>query len=166
MQKIKDWILKKLFKVSNQPVNLLDLLEANALFNEKMSIDPAKLHFKFQEFNAYLIFAVLCAIVLVPLILLTHSVFQIIDFHLSIISAIGVTAAIFIFFDMFKIYTRKSMTKRLIKKAWNDHFPCFEYEKYSKLLEEIYHKLPKHMISKPNLESYVLEQIIQNEKKL
>ena len=51
MQKIKEFSLNFLFKISNHPVLLRDLLEANVLFNEDMLIDPAKLNFKMKHLN-------------------------------------------------------------------------------------------------------------------
>ncbi|MBF7067273.1 hypothetical protein IY885_03275, partial [Campylobacter volucris] len=67
--KIKELILNSIFKISNQPINLKDLLEANALLNEGMLVDPAKLNYKFKILNSYLIYTILCALILIPLLL-------------------------------------------------------------------------------------------------
>ncbi|MBX1885889.1 hypothetical protein [Campylobacter peloridis] len=163
MMKIQEFVLKFIFKISNQPVNLRDLLEANALLNEGMMIDPAKLNFKFRVFNSYLIYALFCVFILVPLLIITHYFLTIIDFHISILSAVFVTACVFIGYDLFKIYTRKIMSKKLLKKAWMLHFPYFAYEKYSKIAEEIYNQAIKEEIPKNQLEQYVLEKIIQTQ---
>ncbi|QOR00826.1 MULTISPECIES: hypothetical protein [unclassified Campylobacter] len=161
--KIQEFILKFIFKVSNQPVNLKDLLEANALLNEGMMVDPAKLNFKFRVFNSYLIYTLFCIAILVPMLIITHYFLTIIDFHISILSAVLVTACIFIGYDIFKIYTRKIISKRLLKKAWALHFPYFAYEKYSKIAENIYNQAIKEEIPKNQLEQYVLEKIIQTQ---
>lgn len=161
--KIQEFVLKFIFKISNQPVNLRDLLEANALLNEGMMVDPAKLNFKFRVFNSYLIYALSCVFILVPLLIITHYFLTIIDFHISILSAVFVTACVFIGYDLFKIYTRKIMSKKLLKKAWALHFPYFAYEKYSKIAEEIYNQAIKEEIPKNQLEQYVLEKIIQTQ---
>ncbi|MCV3384538.1 hypothetical protein L8T67_03965 [Campylobacter lari] len=161
--KIQEFILNFIFKVSNQPVNLKDLLEANALLNEGMMVDPAKLNFKFKVFNSYLIYAFFCITILVPMLIISHYFLTIIDFHISILSAVFVTACIFIGYDIFKIYTRKVISKRLLKKAWALHFPYFAYEKYSKIAENIYNQAIKEEIPKNQLEQYVLEKIIQTQ---
>ncbi|MCV3447786.1 hypothetical protein L8W67_03670 [Campylobacter lari] len=161
--KIKEFILNFIFKVSNQPVNLKDLLEANALLNEGMMVDPAKLNFKFKVFNSYLIYAFFCITILVPMLIISHYFLTIIDFHISILSAVFVTACVFIGYDIFKIYTRKVISKRLLKKAWALHFPYFAYEKYSKIAENIYNQAIKEEIPKNQLEQYVLEKIIQTQ---
>ncbi|TQR31835.1 hypothetical protein DMB92_05460 [Campylobacter sp. MIT 99-7217] len=161
MKKIKTWLFTALFKISNQPILLRDLLEANALFNEGMLVDPSKLNYKFKFFSSYLVYFALCAIVLLPLLAITHYFFTKIDFHLSIISTVAVTACVFIFYDIFKIYTRKLISKELIQKAWKLHFPFFPYEKYSKIVENIYNEALKKEIPKTSLEAYILEQIIK-----
>lgn len=160
MKKLKQWFLTKLFRVSDYPVLFRDLLEANALFNDKMLVDPAKLNFNFRYLNTYLIYALFCLIILIPLILITHAGFVIMDFHFSIIGAILVTALIFVGFDVFKVYSRKLITKELIKRAWRVHFPHFTYEKYNKLVQAIYKQALKEQISRAKLEQFVLEQII------
>ncbi|ARJ56193.1 hypothetical protein [Campylobacter cuniculorum] len=161
MKKFKQFSLNFLFKISEQPVLLRDLLEANALFNEGMLVDPAKLNYKFKTLNSYIYYGILCSLVLLPLLLITHYFFTLLDFHVSIISAVLVTALVFIFYDIFRIYMRKMISKKLIQKAWEIHFPCFIYEKYSKIVEEIYKQALKDEIPRTSLEKYVLEKIVE-----
>ncbi|HEG8257953.1 TPA: hypothetical protein SF031_001225, partial [Campylobacter jejuni] len=52
MKKFKEFSLRFLFKVSEQPVLIRDLLEANALFNDGMLVDPSKLNFNFKILNS------------------------------------------------------------------------------------------------------------------
>lgn len=54
---LKEFSLRFLFKVSEQPVLIRDLLEANALFNDGMLVDPSKLNFNFK-LNSYIYFGV------------------------------------------------------------------------------------------------------------
>lgn len=161
---LKNIILQNIFVVSKQPVLFRDLLESNCLFNESMLIDPAKLNFKFRYIKTYIVYAIFCAIVLGFLILFTHHLFTRLDFHLSIISAVVVTAAVFIGFDMFKIWARKAISKELIKRAWAIHFPYFSYEKYSTKVEMIYNEAIKNEIPKKDLEKYVLERLVAQSK--
>ncbi len=161
MKRFKRFSLDFLFKVSEQPVLLRDLLEANALFNEGMLVDPAKLNYRFKTFNAYVYYGILCALVLLPLLLITHYFFTLLDFHISIISAVLVTSCVFIAYDVFKIYMRKMISKELIQKAWDNHFPCFAYQKYSKIVEDIYKQALKDEIPRASLEKYVLDKMIE-----
>lgn len=159
--KFKEWFLNLLFQTSSKSVRFDDLLEANALFNEGMLVDPSKLNFKLKLFNSYLVYFTLCALVLCPLLAITHYFFTTIDFHISIISTIGVTACVFIFYDMFRVYTRKLISKELIMKAWQTHFALFPYEQYSKIIEKIYNEALEKEIPRSSLEIYVLEQAIK-----
>lgn len=157
---MKEWLLNQLFKISSQKIEFNDLVQANALLNEGMLVDPAKLGYALRTLRAYGIFAVLCSAVLVPLLLATHSVFRLVDFHFSVISAVVVTALVFMGYDAFKIYTRKLISKERIKSAWSEHFPCFEYDKYSKIVEKIYKRACELQIPKNQLERYILDHII------
>lgn len=157
MKKFKEFSLCFLFKVSEQPVLVKDLLEANALFNDGVLVDPSKLNFNFKILNSYIYFGVFCAVVLLPLLLITHYFLTKLDFHISIVSAVMVTACVFIGYDVFKVYTRK-----IIQKAWALHFPYFAYEKYSIMAGEIYKEALKEEIPKANLEQYVLDKIIHS----
>lgn len=103
-----------------------------------------------------------CALVLLPLLLITHYLFTRLDFHISIISAVAVTACVFISYDIFKVYARKMISKKLIQKAWALHFPYFSYEKYSIMAGNFYKEALKEEIPKANLEQYVLEKIIHS----
>ena len=156
----KNLILQNIFVVSKQPVLFRDLLEANCLFNEGMLIDPAKLNFKFRYAKTYLVYGLLCLVVLLTLLSFTHHLFTQLDFHLSIIGAVAGTSAVFIGFDMFKIWARKAVSKELIKKAWGVHFPYFSYEKYSTKVEMIYNEAVKNEIPRKDLEKYVLERLV------
>ena len=158
------WLLNALFKVSDYPVLFRDLLEANALFNEKMPVDCAKLHYKFKLFNTYALYTALCVAVFGTLILATHYGLTQIDVHFSFITTVIATSLVFIGFDTFRAIAQKLITKKLIKRAWAVHFPHFAYEKYSSLVAEIYKDAIKKEIPRNALENYVLEQIIAHSK--
>lgn len=162
LENIKNYVLSKMFVVSKQPVLFKDLLEANSLYNEGMLIDPAKLNFKFKYDSLYIIYALFLILVLILLIICSHRILEKVDFHFSIILTALVTSLCFIFFDMFKRWARKEISIRLIKKAWNLHFPYFAYDKYSQKIDEIYNKSLKDEVSKKDLEKYVLDKLIKS----
>ncbi len=161
---MNEFFINSLFKYSNEPVKFLDLVEANTLYNEGMLIDPAKLHFKFKQFNLYFTYFVFCLVVLLPLIFMTHFIFERIDFHFSIVSAVFVTSAVFICFDIFKIYIRKLASLRQIKLAWQMHFNHFEYDKYNKILADIYKDAKNQQIPNAKLEQFILENLVKRSK--
>ncbi|MDY2763049.1 hypothetical protein [Campylobacter sp.] len=159
---MKNFILDKIFVTSSQPVLFGNLLEANALFNEGMLVDPAKLNFRFNYFWLYLIYGVLCVVLLTLGILVLHSSFKNIDLHFSIISTMLITSAVFVGFDVFKRWARKEISAKRIRQAWELHFAFFEYEKYSKIIENIYNEALKEKISSSELEKFVLEKVVNN----
>lgn len=157
---MKDRVLQAVFVISKKPVLFRDLLEANSLYNEGMLVDGAKLNFRFNYKRTYQIYALICVMIFLPILLLTHHFLVKVDTHISIIGTAVVTSLIFIGFDMFKIWARKEISFRLIKDAWAVHFPYFGYEKYSKIVEEIYNQALKDDVSKKNLEQYVLNKLV------
>lgn len=160
MEKIKNFILKKLFIKSKQPVLFKDLLESNSLFNEGMLVDPAKLNFRFLYGRFYILYTIFCFVILSAVLAFFHNFFTRIDFHFSIISTMIITALVFMGFDYFQIWARKAMSKAAIKEAWVVHFPYFPYEKYSKKIAKIYMDALKKDIAKKDLEKYVLDAVV------
>ncbi|MBP3207807.1 MAG: hypothetical protein J6M21_06075 [Campylobacter sp.] len=158
---LKKLVLQKMFHVSKKPVLFRDLLEANAEFNEGMLVDPAKLNFKFRYGMSYMIFGIFILVILFPASALTHAFFTKIDVHISLLAMIVATSAVFIGFDCFKAWARKELTHELIKKAWENHFLYFPYEKYSQIVEQIYDEAVKNEIPKRDLEKYVLDKLVQ-----
>jgi len=121
-----------MFHVSHKPVLFRDLLEANAEFNDGMLVDPSKLNFRFNHIKLYQIYALICFVILFPLLIITHHVLAKTDAHISMIATAVVTSAVFIGFDMFKVWARREISHDLIMKAWSVHFPYFSYEAMSK----------------------------------
>ncbi len=162
LEKIRQKIIDYIYVVSKQPVLYRDLLHANCLYNEGMHVDAGKLNFKRIIWRAYVAYGLMCFIVLTPLTFLTHTVFTKIDFHLSLISSVVVTACICMGFGVFNAWVRRAMTKRLIQKAWLVHFPYFPYEKYNQKVEIIYQKSIKEEVPRRDLEQYILNQLLKD----
>ena len=141
------------------------MLEANALFNEGMLVDGAKLNFKFNHIRLYQIYALICLVVLLPLLIITHHFLANTDAHISILSTALVTSLVFIGFDMFKVWARKEISLELIKKAWSVHFPYFTYEKILKQGRgNLQHRSKKMTFQKKDLEQYIYEKLISQKE--
>ncbi len=158
---IKEKIINYVYTVSNQPVIFRDLLSANSHYNEKMHVDPGKLGFRMSIVKAYLTYLILCTIVVIPLIGLTHYFLKNMNFHFSVLGAVIVTSAVFIGFDLFRVWTRDAITIKLIKKAWLIHFPYFSYDKYSTKVEIIYNDSLKSEVQKKDLQLYVMDKLVE-----
>jgi hypothetical protein len=158
---ITDKIVGYVFKTSNQPILFKDLLSANSHFNEGMHVDGGKLGFRMSIIRAYVAYFMICALIVMPLIGITHYFLKHLNFHISILSTIIVTSAVFIGFNFFQAWIRDIITYKQIKKGWAVHFPFFAYEKYNKKVEEIYNDAIKKEIPKKDLEQYVLDAIVK-----
>ncbi len=156
---LKQKIIDYVFKTSNQPVLFKDLLLANALYNEGMLVDPSKLKFRLIIKNALIAYALVCSVILIPLLAVTHAIFEHLDFHVSIIGTVFITSAVFIGFQYFLSWIRDEVTISLIKKAWEIHFPYFPYEKYSKKVEKIYNEAMKKEIHSRELQQYIMNKL-------
>jgi hypothetical protein len=156
---IRSQIVDYVYVISNQPVKLYQLLEANALYNEGMHLDGRKLGFRLKVGRAYLVFMILVNIIMIPLAVVTHSIFTKFDCHLSIFLAIIVTSVIMASFKLFKDWLDDCVAKKRIKKMWELHFPLFPYEEYNQKINIIYQQALKEGVLKNELERYIIEKI-------
>jgi len=159
LSKLRSKITDYVYIISNQPVKLHQLLEANLLYNEGMHLDGRKLGFRLKVGRAYLVFMILVNIVMIPLAVITHSLFTKFNCHVSILTAIIVTSGIMASFKLFKDWLDDCVSKKRIMKMWKLHFPLFSYEEYNEKINKIYQQALKKGILKQDLERYILEQL-------
>jgi hypothetical protein len=158
-EQFKEKIINYIYKVSKQPVKLDKLLEANLLHHEGMKLDGSKLGFRLRLGRAYIVFLVLAHLIIVPLALISHEIFQKLDCHASIIIAIFFTALLFGIFSFFKDWTRDCVAKQRIKNMWSLHFPHFPYDEFSEEVAHIYEKAKDEEIKHSDLERYILDNL-------
>jgi len=155
----KENIISYIYNISKQPVKLSELLEANTLFNEGMKLDGTRLGFRLKTGRAYLVFMLLIQVILIPLSFLLHELFAKLDCHASIIVAIIATAFLFGIFNVFKDWTRDTVTRERIKQMWVLHFPHFPYEEFNVEVSDIYEKAKDDDIKNVDLERYILDNL-------
>jgi hypothetical protein len=158
-KKLKVKIISYIYNVSKQPVKFATLLEANQLFNEGMKLDGTILGFRLRLGRAYVIFLLLAHIVILPIALILHKLFTILDCHASILLTVFFTALLFGIFSFFKEWTRDAVTQQRIKAAWSLQFPYFPYDEYNKEINEIYEQSQKEDIQKKDLETFILDKL-------
>ena len=159
---LKDKILDYIYILSKQPLLLRDLLDANRQYNEGMHVDPAKLGFRLKLTRAYIVYILIVLAIIIPVSAITHKPLAGIDSHISILGAMGITAAIFIGFNFFRAKMRDQVTLKQIKKSWQLRFPYFAYDEYNRKVEEIYLKALKEEVSKKDLEKYILDNLVED----
>lgn len=161
LTKIKQLIISYVYIISNQPVKLTELLMANSLFSEGMHLDGKRLGFRLKLGRAYLVFLMLVNVLMLPLALLTHGLFQMADCHLSIVITILVTGIIFASFNLFKDWLSDEVALTRIKIMWSLHFPLFDYKEYNQEVNSIYLQSKKDGIKQQDLERYILNKLSQ-----
>jgi len=159
IQTLKKLIISYVYIISNQPVKLQELLMANQLIIEGIHLDGDKLGFRLRLGRAYLVFLAIINLILLPISLGGHVIFQMADCHLSIFIAIFVTGIIFASFGIFRDWLTEEVARTRIKKMWSLHFPLFRYEEYSGEINQIFMKSVDENIQKQDLERYILENL-------
>jgi len=159
LNKLRSKITDYVYIISNQPVKLHQLLEANFLYNEGMHLDGRKLGFRLKVGRAYMVFMVLVNIIMIPLAAITHAIFAKLNCHVSILAAIIVTSAVMASFKLFKDWLDDCVAKKRIMRMWELHFPLFPYEEYNKKINEIYKQALKEGILKQDLERFILQNL-------
>jgi len=160
-ERLKVSIIEYIYNISKQPVKLHELLNANQLFNEGMKLDGTRLGFRLKLGRAYMVFLILAHLIIIPIALISHNLFKVLDCHASIIIAIFFTALLFGIFNFFKEWTRDCVTKQRIKKMWSLHFPHFPYDEYSKEVAQIYEDALRDEVKHSSLERYILDRLSQ-----
>ncbi len=160
-EKLRNFIVNYVFKVSQQPVLLHELLQANKLFNEGMHLDGKKLGFRLNMGRAYLVFVLLIHVLIIPLALILHTFFIHMDCHASIIFAIFFTGIVFASFGIFKEWLSDQIALNKITTAWKLHFPHFPYKDYQDKVCKIYAQALVEDIQKKDLQRYILDRLIE-----
>lgn len=160
-EKLRVSIIEYIYNISKQPVKLHELLNANQLFNEGMKLDGTRLGFRLKLGRAYMVFLIFAHLIIVPIALISHNLFKVLDCHASIIVAIFFTALLFGIFNFFKEWTRDCVTKQRIKQMWSLHFPHFPYDEYSKEVAQIYEEALRDEVKHSSLERYILDRLSQ-----
>ncbi len=158
-EKLKEKIISYIYNVSKQPVKFATLLEANQLFNEGMKLDGTILGFRLRLGRAYVVFLALAHIIIIPIALILHGLFVVLDCHASILLAVFFTALLFGIFSFFKEWSRDSVAKQRIKTAWALQFPFFPYDEYNIDINKIFEQSQKEDIKKKDLETYILDKL-------
>lgn len=156
---IKIKILNYIYNVSKQPVLLKDLLIVNKQLLNGLKPEEARLGFGLNLFRAYKIYCIIVIAILTPILALMHIELSMLNIHVSIFVSVFFTSMVFMGFGFFKDYTRNQITKNIVSKSWENHFPFFPYEKYSRKVDIFFEQAMKEEISRRDLERYILDKL-------
>jgi hypothetical protein len=154
-------ILPYVFHLSEQPMLFKELLQANKLYNDGMRLEGNMPGFRIRIGRTILLFLLLWHLFfIIPGSLIFHTQLAKIDCHLLIIFAVIFTGFFFGSYALFKSWLIDRMSKKIIKKAWQNHYPHFSYELHSKEVSALYSEALEKEIPSKEIQLYILNRMI------
>jgi hypothetical protein len=153
-------VLPYIFRVSEEPVRFEELMQANKIHRDGMSVDAKYLGYRMRLGRIYLVFILFMHLFIVPFTAIFHAILAKIDCHLLIILAVFFTALFFASFTLFKEYFIELITLRRIQEAWKLHFPHFAYNKHSKEVAKFYQEALSKEIHHRDMNRYIIDKIV------
>ncbi len=154
------YIVPFVFKRSEQPLLLRELLELNKNYDDGMKLEGRIPGYKLRIGRTILAFLILWNIVLMPLSLIFHKELAKIDCHLLILLAILFTGMFFGTYMMFKEWLIDRQAKQRIVEAWKNHFPHFAYENHHREIAQIYREALEREIPTKELYLHIMNKLV------
>jgi len=156
-------IIPYVFECSKHPMRFLELLKANKAYIDGLDPSFTIPGFKLSTIRLYIVYFVLWNIIIIPASLIFHNFLAKLDCHLSIILAIIFTLLFFGTFQIFKEWLIDRVSQRIIKRAWQNHLPHFNYEKYRFKVAQIFSEALDKDIPKYEIERYILDRLVEDD---
>ncbi|KFN38684.1 MAG: hypothetical protein JU82_10570 [Sulfuricurvum sp. MLSB] len=157
-------IVPYIFTLSDDPMLFRDMLNTNKMYQDGLKLEGKIPGFRLSIGRSYIVFIALWHLILFPASAIFHSVLAKIDCHLLILMAILFTGMFFATYAMFKEYLIDTVALRIIKKAWENHFPHFDYDLHAKEVAKIYSEALDKEVPHKNLQLYILDRLVENTK--
>lgn len=156
-----DKIIPYVFTLSDGPMLFRDLLKTNKMYQEGLKLEGKIPGFRLSIGRSYLVFIALWHLILLPASALFHTVLAKIDCHLLILMAILFTGMFFATYAIFKEYLIDTVALRIIRTAWENHFPHFDYDLHAKEVANIYSEALEKEIPHKNMQLYILDRLVE-----
>jgi len=155
-------IIPYVFSLSDGPMLFRDLLKTNKMYQEGLKLEGKIPGFRLSIGRSYLVFIALWHLILLPASALFHTVLAKIDCHLLILMAILFTGMFFATYAIFKEYLIDTVALKIIRSAWANHFPHFDYDLHAKEVAKIYSEALEKEIPHKNMQLYILDKLVEN----
>jgi len=156
-------IIPFVFRISDQPMLFVELMQTNKMYDDDMKVEGRVPGFRIRIGRTILVFLLIWHILLIPISLLFHMQLAKIDCHLLIIMAVIFTGLFFATYMMFKEWLIDLMAIRHIKKAWENHFPHFSYDKHHREVANLYSEAIEKEIPSKEIYLHILNNMISAE---
>lgn len=161
---VDEKIVPYIFTLSDAPMLLRDMLIANKMYQDGLKLEGKIPGFRLSIGRSYLVFIGLWHLIVLPASALFHSKLAKVDCHLLIIMAVVFTGMFFATYAIFKEYLIDTVSLKIIKKGWENHFPHFDYELHAKEVAQIYAEALDKEIPHKNMQLYILEKLVEEKK--
>ena len=163
LNNLTEKIIPFVFKTSEQPMLFKELMHANKIYNDRMNLEYNMKGFRIRLGRFYLVFFGLSILVAVPISLLLHTLLAKIDCHALILMSVGFTVVFFSAFALFKTWLIEKVSKKLITRAWSNHFPHFDYKNNRRKVSNIYEDALEHGIKNKDLKHHIITKMVSEQ---
>ncbi len=147
---------------SKHPMRFVELLKSNKAYIDGLDPSVTIPGFRLSTIRLYIVYFILWNVIIIPVSLIFHTFLAKLDCHLSIVLAIIFTLIFFGTFQIFKEWLIHRVAEKIIKKAWQNHLPHFNYEKYRYKVAEIYGEAIDKEIPKYEIERYIIDRMVES----
>ena len=154
------YIVPFVFRRSEQPLLLRELLELNKSYDDGMKLEGRIPGYRLRIGRTILTFLILWNVFLLPVSLVFHRELAKIDCHLLIILAIIFTGMFFGTYMMFKEWLIDRVARNRIEEAWKNHFPHFAYDKHHREIAQIYREALEKEIPSKELYLHIMNKLV------
>jgi hypothetical protein len=156
---IDNKIIPYVFKTSKHPMLFRELLEAIKLYNDGAKLESEMPGFKMRLARLYTVYLFIWHIVFLPFAIIIHYFLSNFDCHISIVVTALITIIFFGGYTLYKDFLIDRVANNVIKKAWTNHFPHFDYEQNSHHVCQIYSMAKEQGVSNKDLEFFVMDEL-------
>ena len=154
-------IIPYIFTLNDSPMLLKDLLKTNKMYQEGLKLEGNIPGFRMSTGKSYIVFIGLWHLFLIPSSIIFHALLAKIDCHLLIIMAVLFTSMFFATYALFKEYLIDHVAIKILRDAWSNHFPHFDYDLHAKEVAKIYAEAIEKEIPHKSLQLYIIDRLIQ-----
>ncbi len=148
------------FRVSDQPLRLKELLELNRSHKLGLKLEGRIPGVRLSIGKMILAFLTIWNIILLPISFLFHKELAQIDCHLLIFLAIIFTGMFFGTYMMFKEWLIERVARQRVEIAWKNHFPHFAYKTYADRVSDLYMKAIEEDVKSKEMYMFLLNNLI------
>lgn len=157
-------IIPYIFTLTDGPMLLRDFLKTNKMYQDGLKLEGNVPGFRLSVGRSYIVFIALWHLIIIPASMILHSKLAKIDCHLLILTAILFTGMFFATYAMFKEFLIERVTHRILKRAWENHFPHFNYELHAKEVAKHYAEALEKEVTHKNMQFYILEKLLSEKE--